>query len=128
MDEEYSRVKQRILDYTSQVLDAGFRRYRENMVDWSKYEEVERKAQLMSQQLDKTLREDEVIVQEMGRLNRGTRIALAKQTELEEKLELYGHFAGDLATMKTECLNMRPHVRRERVAGFEQALAVLVDF
>ncbi len=37
IDEEYGRIKQRILDYTSQALDAGFVKYRQNMVNWSKY-------------------------------------------------------------------------------------------
>lgn len=37
MNEEYLRVKQRILDYTAQVLDASFTRYKENMVNWTKY-------------------------------------------------------------------------------------------
>lgn len=38
IDEEYSRIKQRVLDFTSQALDAGFTRYRQNMVNWAKYE------------------------------------------------------------------------------------------
>lgn len=62
IDEEYARIKQRVLDYTSQALDAGFTRYRQNMVNWAKYEEVEVKTQVMLQQLDKTIREDEVVV------------------------------------------------------------------
>lgn len=56
IDEEYSRIKQRVLDFTSQALDAGFTRYRQNMVNWAKYEEVELKTKLMIQQLDKTIK------------------------------------------------------------------------
>jgi hypothetical protein len=38
IDVEYMHIKQRLLDYTAQVLDAGFRKYKENMVNWTKYE------------------------------------------------------------------------------------------
>lgn len=38
MEEEYGRIKQRVLDFTAQALDAGFTRYRQSMVNWSKYE------------------------------------------------------------------------------------------
>jgi archaellum component FlaC len=62
IDEEYNRIKQRILDYTSQALDAGFTKYRQNMVNWAKYEEVELKTKLMVQQLEKTIKEDEVMI------------------------------------------------------------------
>ena len=38
INEEYVKIKQKILDYTAQVLDASFTRYKDNMVNWTKYE------------------------------------------------------------------------------------------
>jgi methyltransferase-like protein len=55
-------VKERILKYTSQVLDASFRKYKENMVNWMKYEEVEKKAIAILAQLEKNIIEDEIVV------------------------------------------------------------------
>ena len=79
VDTEYARIKQHILDYTSQVLDSSFARYRQTMVDWTKYEEVERKAITMSQQIERTIREEEVMVGEIGKMGRNSRIIVGKQ-------------------------------------------------
>lgn len=62
------------------MLDAGFSRYRQNMVSWAKYEEVEMKSKLMLQQLEKTVKEDELMVEEMNKLSKNSRMALTKQT------------------------------------------------
>ena len=128
IDEEYSRIKQRVLDFTSQALDAGFTRYRQNMVNWAKYEEVELKTKLMVQQLDKTIKEDELLAGEMAKISKNSRILFSKQAELGEKVELYTNFVGELQRSKQECLSMRPQLRRERVLLFEDALSSLSDF
>lgn len=79
IDDEYLRIKQRILDYASLVLDAGFTKYRQGMVNWTKYEDVELKAQFMIKQLEKTIKEDEIMVEEISRLSKGTKITSSKQ-------------------------------------------------
>lgn len=101
-----------MLDFTSQALDAGFTRYRQNMVNWAKYEEVELKTKLMLQQLDKTITEDEILVEEMTKIARNSRIVFSKQAELGEKVELYNNFIGELQRAKQECLSMRPQLKR----------------
>lgn len=67
------------MDYTSQVLDASFSRYQENMVNWMKYEDAEKKALAILAQLDKTIIEDEIIVKEMSRASSIPRVAVGKQ-------------------------------------------------
>lgn len=62
INEEYIKIKQRILDYTSQVLDASFTRYKDNMVSWSKYEDVQKKSIILLDELDKSIRDDDIIV------------------------------------------------------------------
>ena len=56
MNEQYLRAKQRILDYTAQVLDASFTRYKQNMVNWSKYEQVEKNTIVIKSQLERTIK------------------------------------------------------------------------
>ena len=51
INDEYLRIKQRIMDYTSNVLDASFSRYKESMVNWTKYEEVEKRTIVILTQL-----------------------------------------------------------------------------
>ena len=51
INDEYLRIKQRILDYTSQVLDASFSKYKDNMVNWTKYEDVEKRTIVILTQL-----------------------------------------------------------------------------
>lgn len=67
------------MDYTSNLLDAGFAKYRNNMVDWSKYEEVERKAITMNQQLEKTIREEDIMLGELRKMEKSSRIIVGKQ-------------------------------------------------
>lgn len=35
IDDEYLKIKTRIMDYTSKVLDIGFTKYKQNMVSWA---------------------------------------------------------------------------------------------
>jgi hypothetical protein len=51
INEEYVRIKQRIMDYTSQVLDASFTKYKDNMINWTKYEDVEKRTIVMLSQI-----------------------------------------------------------------------------
>ena len=41
IDEEYEKIKEKILTFTSQYLDNAYREYKNNFPDWSKYENVE---------------------------------------------------------------------------------------
>jgi hypothetical protein len=43
VDLEFEKIKEKVLDYTSQCLDAAFRRYKKSMTRWSKYEDAEKK-------------------------------------------------------------------------------------
>jgi hypothetical protein len=96
------------------------------MIDWTKYEEVEKKALVMLAQAEKTIRENDIIVGEMNRSSsKGPRVAISKQQELEETIEFYGNYANELRAMRTECLNMRPQLNRDRIIEFEKALALL---
>lgn len=98
------------------------------MVNWAKYEEVEVKTQVMLQQLDKTIREDEIVVEEMNKLSKNSRIIFSKQTELNEKIELYNNFVSELARSKSECLSMRPQLKKDHILAFEEAITALADF
>ena len=93
INEEYLRIKQRIIDYTAQVLDASFTKYKENMINWTKYEEVEKKTIVMLTQVEKTVKEDEIVVIEMTRTSKGPRVAMGKQQEIQEKIDFYGNYA-----------------------------------
>jgi hypothetical protein len=46
------------MDYTSQVLDASFTKYKDNMVNWTKYEDVEKRTIVILNQLEKSIKED----------------------------------------------------------------------
>jgi len=39
MDEEFDKIKDSILSYTAKCLDTAFTEYKQNMVEWQKYED-----------------------------------------------------------------------------------------
>lgn len=39
MDEEFEKIKDSILSYTAKYLDSAFTEYKQNMVEWQKYED-----------------------------------------------------------------------------------------
>lgn len=82
----------------------------------------------MLQQLEKTIREDGVVVEEMNKLPKNSRIVFSKQTELNEKIELYSNFVNELTASKAECLSMRPQLRKDRILAFEEAITAMADF
>jgi hypothetical protein len=47
MEGEFERIKDSILSYTASCLDNAFAEYKKNMVEWSKYEDFERKSLTM---------------------------------------------------------------------------------
>lgn len=51
MDEEYAKIKANVMNFASQMLDSGYNKYKKNMVKWQKYQNVEKKAVIMSKQL-----------------------------------------------------------------------------
>jgi hypothetical protein len=127
INDEYLRIKERILKYTSQVLDASFSRYREQMVNWMKYEEVEKKAIAMVAQLNKDILEDELVVTEITRAA-APRVVYGKQQELSQKIDFYSSFHQQLSTSRAECLNMRPTLKKDRILDFEKALSAMAEF
>lgn len=58
LDEEYARIKNNILDYTSRSLDTAYSRYKENM-EWAKYEAEEKKGENFVADLNRLLAEEE---------------------------------------------------------------------
>lgn len=58
MDEEYAKIKANVMNFTSQMLDSGYNNYKKNMVKWQKYQNVEKKAVIMSKQLNNYIEED----------------------------------------------------------------------
>ena len=55
IDEEFEKIKERILSYTSISLDAAFKRYKNNFPDWSRYESVEHNALTKLNELNQTV-------------------------------------------------------------------------
>lgn len=101
VDEEFLKIKNRVLDYTARQLDASFVAYKKNMVDWGKYEEEERKGELYLKELD-------IIVEQEGRelselAARGVsneQIVSEKRKELTKKHEYYRSISNDIRSSR----------------------------
>lgn len=62
---EYEKIKERVIDFTSRSLDAAFRKYKQRMVRWSKYEEVEKKGLEVVIEMRDYIREGERVLEEI---------------------------------------------------------------
>jgi len=82
----------------------------------------------MVEKLDRVIKEEEVLVGEMGRMGGNSRILVGKMVELEEQVGLFGGFCGELGERKKECVGMRPQLIKSRVEKFEAALGELACF
>lgn len=62
---EYEKIKERVIDFTARSLDAAFRKYKQQMVRWSKYEEVEKKGLEVVLEMRDYIRERERVLDDI---------------------------------------------------------------
>jgi adenine/guanine phosphoribosyltransferase-like PRPP-binding protein len=65
IDIEYEKIKERVIDFTARSLDAAFRKYKQQMARWSKYEEVEKKGLEVVLEMRDYIREGERVLDDV---------------------------------------------------------------
>lgn len=65
IETEYEKIKERVIEFTSRSLDAAFRKYKQQMVRWSKYEEVEKKGLEVVIEIRDYIREGERVLEDI---------------------------------------------------------------
>ncbi len=68
MDDEFDRIKDSILAYTAKCLDTAFTEYKQNMVEWQKYEDFERKSLSMLSEMSEYIYNEEQKLSENKKL------------------------------------------------------------
>ncbi len=68
MDDEFERIKESILSYTARCLDSAFTEYKQNMVEWQKYEDFERKSISMLSEMNEYIYNEEHKLSESKKL------------------------------------------------------------